>query len=468
MPESKRLIPIELEYERALLGAMLMWRRSDDHDWDLDDVRGVVQAESFSVPDHQAIFRTVCAVYDAGDPIECASVVQRLKAEPGDIDWLELTGELAESFADVANAMFYARGVRKQHQLREIIRVLNASINKAYAPLAEPGDIVATLEKKLERIDDTGADRPVNPMSEILAALPNPRNEHADKIPVGLGHLGRTLCDGLDRGSLTIIGARPGCGKTSLALGLARYAADSSKGCPVLFVSAEMKSAEIGLRELSAVSGIPLAQLRRGGVDDQRFTADRNYAVLHLENSQAIFVDDCTASTHAKDARVIASRARRHVRKDCVGLILLDYLGLLTITGEYDRHDLRVGTIVRVFKNLARETNTAVVLLVQLNREAPRQSRKPVLSDLKDSGEIEQHADNVILIHAPSAGQAVEAPRTAPDLVATELIVAKQRQGGTGACRVVYDTGTLVYKEPAYDPKLEGPPPPLSVVNAAR
>lgn len=439
----KRTPPQDLDSERALLGALLIAHQFERWaDCDVDEIRSIVGAEMFyAVPEHRAVFRAIAETHEVGEPIDPTAILPRLRNIDATLDWAETLRDLNIE-GDPANGPFYARQIRDCWRKRELIRLCDKIKDDAYNPILGPDDIVAALSTGLDRIEQTGCgDKEARTESEVIRALENPRNTAGDKIPVTLGQLGNMLDHGLERGTLTVIGARPSCGKTSLGWGLCSHVSHATEGCASLFASCEMTDKQIGLRALALRSRLSVRSIQRGDIDDSDFVTARNKAALEADADRTIFILD-----GVKDARSIAAHARRHARKHEVGLVVIDYLQLLEIAGKFDRHDLRIGAMSKLFKMLALETNIAVVLLSQLSRASEREGRKPRLSDLRDSGNVEQDADNIILIHKGSDNGPI---------CDTTLIVAKQRQGDTGEALLCYRKETMSYEARYIAP--EGP-----------
>lgn len=436
MPLSdSRLPPQDLDAEMALLGAMLMSSTRDDLHWDLDEIRAIVRPEAFYMPDHAKIARCVYEAHQAGEPIDLLSIGPRLNAlgrcEAG--DWTKFTVELAESFADLASAPFYARAVRAAWLKRELIRRLLKAVNEAYGPLADGNEIIGSLVDDLNKLDELSTgDREPKRESELLRGMANPRDVEDGRIPVAIGQLGYQLDGGLELGSLSVIGARPSCGKTSLGLGLCVHASRAADGRPSMFASCEMSWNQIAQRLLAMRSGLSVRRIRSGDVEDSEFEPARNKAVLDASQGCPVFVLD-----GVRDVRAIAAQIRKEVRRNDVALATVDYLQLCHIEGKFERHDLKIGAMTGLFKSLALDLNIAVVLLSQLSRASAAESRRPRLSDLRDSGNIEQDADNIILIHKDE--------NATGEVCDTTLIVAKQRQGDTGDAYVVYRKPTMSY-----------------------
>ena len=428
--------PSSHEAEVELLGNLLNDGKSD---LDLDAVRASLgdSGDAFYTMEHRELYRTIVATRDAGEPITLHAVEPRLSSdhEP-ERGWRYFLVNLAQ-YADTANPEFYLRKVRECWMLRRLIGIGSRMQIEANQPpeMVDPAEMVAAFAQELERVELSSLDdRESAKLPEVLDRLPLPSAIGARSIPCGLGHFERMLGRGLERGTLTVGGGRPSTGKTSLGVSLALHAAKASGGCPVLFISAEMNAEQLGQRFLSAMTGVPMQDMRAGLTDDEQFASERNRAKLVAESErEAIFIND-----KINDVRKIAARIRRHVRKDGVGLVIVDYLGRLDIAGKYDRYDLRIGAMTSLLKTVALDTDTAIVLLCQLSRASENEKRPPRISDLRDSGMIEADADNIVLIH-------VGKQKEVGSMAETDLILAKQRQGNTGTCAVLYHKATMQY-----------------------
>lgn len=426
-------MPQDTDAEMALLGSMMVERSV------VDGVRPIVSREAFATPQHALIFDALLAVFDRGDPMDLLALIGELRSrrQLEEIGGQEYLIQLAESFCDWANAEFYARQVRTAYQRRRLLALGIELQKQAGDPMQEPEAFIGHVADLLEQIEAQGrSDRDAVAEAELLRAMSNPAEDEADRVPVALGSLGDLLDGGLDRATLTVVGGRPSTGKTSLGLGLALHAATSPEGCRVLFVSAEMSCEQVAQRLVSMRSGLEVHRVRSGDVDDARFNSARNEAALDAEASvnagRGLYVLEGVT-----DVRAIVSHVRRWVRKENVGLVVVDYLGRLDIAGRFDRHDLRLAAMTKAFKDCAVQARVAMVLLVQLSRAHEKESRRPTLADLRDSGAIEADADNAILIWRGNYEH--------DGLCDTTLILAKQRQGRTGDCPVWYRQGTMTY-----------------------
>lgn len=418
--------------ERAVLGAALIVA---DLIHELSDVIG---PDDFWRPRHGLIFRAAVHLAAAHEPVEPQSVMARLSAT-GDLDRAGGGAYLAELISTVptaANAGYYARLVAQHAVLRRL-----SEAGTAIRQLGQ-GQVVSTasMEDVAARVDKAQA-----LLAELMPARPNAtvtvgeavnlaveaadvasRGESAPgAVPTGLADLDRLLT-GLQPGQLVVVAGRPGMGKSVLVTDFARHAAH--RGQRVLMFSLEMGREELGQRVLSAEARIPLNLIRSGRLDDDawvraaRCTADLADAPLTI--------DDGGGTTLAH----IRATARRAARSGPLSLIVVDYLQLITGGRRSENRQQEVSELSRGLKLIAKDFGVPVVVAAQLNRQVEQRAGKlPQLSDLRESGAVEQDADVVILVHrddyydehSPRSGEA-------------DLIVAKHRNGPTGTLTVVF------------------------------
>lgn len=429
-----RPVPQNNDAEMALLGALLIG--SEGQEWTFDDIRSIVGPRSFlDFEKHGTIFRVVGEMYDKSERIDLVTFQTSLEknGQLEKIGGIPYLMHLAESIPAFQSAPLYAREVRRCWQLRELIRSTEKAGQAAYHPQADVQDIIANHSVALERISDaTAVDREPVVEADVLRSLVNPRNTTDQVIPVALGHLGRTLDGGFDRGSLAIVGGRPSTGKTSLGLGLCVHLSRATDGCPSLFVSNEMSIPMIAQRLLSMRSGLPMRGIRSGEIEDGTWGSEQNRVAIAAQQGHTVYLLDQTPDVHR-----IAGYIRRAVKRHGVGLTVVDYLGLLKISGNYERIDLRLGAISKLFKHVVIETSSVVVLLVQLSRAADAPGARPRMSHLKNSGDLEADADVIILIQPGKERDKA--------MCETTLIVDKNRQGNTGDAAVFYQRSTMTY-----------------------
>jgi len=443
----------DLDAEMTLLGTLMLWgdfRERDSVTWTPDDIQAIVEPDDFNTPCHSQVYRRYFELFDSGIVPDLILMMEKLSNElpptaPQDgrtnkDEWESFLVHLVDSCADPANGPYHARIVRGRSVRRAMyhLHTRHASELKSQVISDDAGSVEELrLEAidKLESFADVGGEQLARPVYESLAELTNPRDNDNQSVKTGLRKLDDMLDGGLGLGSLTVVGARPSCGKTSLGLTFCLGA-----DVPSLFFSAEMTRTEIDLRVLSMTSDESLSALRSGAVDAVHFEALRHTTAQVLKNEPLFLVDDCSTKG-ARDAQRICTRATQAVKKYGVKLVVVDYLGRLSLRGKFDRNDLMVGAMVDCFKDLALSTGVAVVLMSQFNRSTDGVDDVPSQSDFKDSGKIEEIADNLILIQAKEKYESeVGALRE------TILTLAKARQGNVGVGKFDYDTRSMRFE----------------------
>lgn len=419
--------------ERELLACCL---RSPQSGGDgLDQVIETIDPEDFAVHAHRLVFRACLDLHEAKEPITLTTVFDRLRITgqakelgPNPALWLADVWELQET--DI-HAGYFAAKVREAALLRRLRRAAVDILSRADKPNGPAADVVSDCEQLVfelsERAGSTSGPRAAADMvREALARIDERAGRGDGPCGVVTGFDGiDDYLSGLKPGQLIVVGARPGAGKTSLGLCVALNAVEA--GVPVLFASMEMPEAEIMDRALAARSGVPLRNIERGSLDGSQ--AGRVTAAAAELKGQP-FSLDCTPDLSA--AR-LASEMRRAVRRRSVGLVVVDYLQLMRPENPRENRNQQVGLLARRIKQAARMSGVPVLLACQLNREVEhRDGGKPRLGDLRESGEIEQHADAVLLL-APHSDQPEESP-----VWLTDVIIAKNRNGPTGEVTLSY------------------------------
>jgi replicative DNA helicase len=375
------------------------------------------------------------------------TVLDRLRAGGAieDVGGADYVADLYGSAATGANAAYHAGIVRDHAVRRGLIRAANAVLRDAYAPDGPADELAARAERLMADLagEAAGAVGGPRPAAAVMRAALD-RIDARVAAGGALAGLGTGYPDldhllgGLRPGELIVIGARPSQGKTALATNILVNVAGA--GEPVLLFSMEMPALDIADRLLSMGSSVPMHRFSRGrglaAADAERLAAAASPAGL---GGCAVYLDD---ADDQPAARVLAA-ARKAVRRHGVALIAVDYLQLMRPENPRDNRTIQVGTLARRMKQVARSCNVPVLLLSQLNRESEGQSRRPRLSDLRDSGEIEQHADRVLLLHRD------------PDLPAdqevwpVEVVVAKNRNGPVGDVTLAYRRPCMRYENHA-------------------
>ena len=454
-----RLPPHSLEAEMSLLGSMLLDPGA------VGDVVSVVRRpEDFFNAAHSEIFRAIIDVYDkhhSGDLVQIIELL-RDKAQLEAIGGPDYLAELAESVPSAVNAPHYARIVAEKSKLRRLIDAAGSILYDAFhTGELGPDGVREVLDKAEMAVFDIAQEANVSDPQKLAELLQTEldRLEAAEGkgitgVKTGFGDLD-DLLSGMQPGEMLVIAARPSMGKTALALNMAeqiafggspaRTAPPDARRVPVGVFSLEMSKSAVTQRLLSAASGVDSHKLRGGAFSKGEYESLLNVAGLLSEAS--LYVDDMPNMTVLQ----LRARARRLVAQHGVQAIMIDYLQLLTAPGAArESRQVEVSTISRQLKALARELNVPVVCLSQLNRASEqREGNRPRMSDLRESGSIEQDADVVILLHREDYYH-IQNPDWAAEnqdkVGVAELIIAKQRNGPTGVVKLTWDAHTTRFK----------------------
>jgi replicative DNA helicase len=397
----------------------------------IGDVLPILRAKNFYLDAHQKIFSAITALYDRGHPVDLVVLAERLKDEKfiEDVGGYGHLGELWNAAPTAANAEYYAAIVRDKARLRALVRVGQQIAADALDQAAPAEELVEQAEAAVFAIaEDRSTSRTVTMQEMIRAAKQRIDDRHArrseDSLGTGFIDLDRILA-GFHPGELVYVAARPSIGKTALGLAIAHHVAVEEQK-PVFFVSAEQSSIELGERLLVAQAQVDSHHVRRGMCT--REECERLVEAGDDLSGGRLFVEDGTNQTTIQ----IAARARRLKRQHGIALAIVDYVQLIEPdgNGREPRHE-QVARISRRLKHLARELHVPVVALAQLNRAAEDRAR-PRISDLRESGSLEQDADTVMLLQRP------DEPRDGDPTYLVQVIVAKQRNGPIGEATLVY------------------------------
>jgi replicative DNA helicase len=426
-----RVPPQSLESERALLGALLLKPDS------IHDVGDIVRPESFYAEKHRIIFEAMRELSERSEPIDLLSLGERLS----DKSLLERIGgraylsDLVNSAPAPGNFAHYAELVARKHVMRSLIDVAGEINESCYDESHDVSHLLDHAEKSIMAIGNAAAVHKFIPIQEKLEGAwerieSMSKNEGGIRgVPTGFPELDNLL-SGLHPSDLVILAARPSVGKTSLALDIARNAAVRHQ-VPVGIFSLEMSSEQLVDRMLSAESYVNSWKLRTGGVNTEEDFARIRDALESLSKAP-IYIDD-TPGVNILGMRAVARRLKR---ERGIGLIIVDYLQLMspTSTKSSDSMVQQVTEISRSLKALAREIEVPVLALSQLSRAVEQRGGKPRLSDLRDSGSIEQDADVVMFIHREDKRD----PNSERTNIA-EILVEKHRNGPTGHTELYFD-----------------------------
>jgi len=444
-----QLPPASIEAEMSLLGSMIL-----DPAVISEVLQHVRSGDSFYNESNRMVFDALVQHYDAHQAGDLALLIEALK----DKDALESVGgseylvKLAESAPSAVNAPHYARIVAEKHKLRRLVEAAGQIVYNAYhAGELGPDGVHSVLDKAERLVFDVAEEAQVSSAQRLNELLHETMemleaNEGRSVMGVASGYIDLDeMTSGFQPGELIIVAARPSMGKTALALNLAENiglgGGAGGANSPSLFFSLEMSRQAVTQRLMCSRSGVDSQKLRRNILNDQDFQ-DLMAACGDLGEAP-LFIDDTPGMTVTQ----LRARARRMASQHGIQSIFVDYLQLLTAPGAgRDSRQVEVSAISRGIKALARELNVPIVCLSQLNRSAEqREGHRPRMSDLRESGSIEQDADVIMLLHREAyyhAGEQDWADENPDRVNLAELIIAKQRNGPTGVVELEWDSKT--------------------------
>ncbi|MCE5280260.1 MAG: replicative DNA helicase [Planctomycetaceae bacterium] len=426
---SQRVPPHSIEAEVCTIGSMIIDRTA------IDIVAQVCQAEYFFRPAHQTLYQTLIDMSTAGKPIELVTLREELSRlglleQIGGVDYLVA---IVDGVPNAANAEYYAKIVRDKALLRDLIIAAGKITRDAHDSRDEAPDIIENAERLVFKIATAQIGDQAVTLGSLLQETFETLQESDGRLVTGTA-TGYPALDemtsGFQNGEMIILAARPSMGKTSFLLNIAEHMAVTEK-LPVVVFSMEMSKAQLAQRLLSSHARFNLRQMRRGMISAEDWT-QLQMAAGDLEQAP-LLIDDSPLLT----ALQLRSKARRLHASHGIKCVFIDYLQLMTYSGRADSRQEQITEMSRGIKALARELNIPVICAAQLNRgPADRPSHRPRMSDLRESGSIEQDADVVSLLHNEDyyhRGEPDYMPRNV-----TELIVAKQRNGPTGTVHLTF------------------------------
>ncbi|HHW91465.1 MAG TPA: replicative DNA helicase [Firmicutes bacterium] len=438
-----RVPPFSLEAEQSVLGAMFLEREA------VLVAAEILQPEDFYRDAHRYIFEAILDLEERGRPADLVTVTETLRQQGrlDDVGGLAFVTTLAESVPTAANVEYYARIVEEKAILRRLIREATRIIQNSYEASTEAAAILDDAEQAILRISQYRNQSGFMAIKDLISAAYDrieflyQNKGGVTGIPTGFKDLDR-LTAGLQPSDLIVVAARPSMGKTSFALNVALHVALEAK-IPVAIFSLEMSREQLIQRMLSSEAGIDGQRLRTGFLDEEDWLL-LTTAMARLSEAP-IFIDD-TPSITVMDIR---AKARRLVQERGQALILLDYLQLVNSRRAFESRQQEITEISRGLKALARELQVPVVALSQLSRAVEqRQDKRPVLSDLRESGAIEQDADVVAFIYWDEYYN----PDTEKKGIA-EIIIGKQRNGPTGLVQLAFLKDSMRFRDLSYIPE---------------
>jgi replicative DNA helicase len=420
-PADDRMPPQDQAAEQSVLGSMLLSKDA------IADVVEVIKGLDFYRPAHETVFDALIDLYGRGEPVDPVTAVAELsrRGELVRVGGAPYLHTLSASVPTAANARYYAEIVREKAILRRLVTAGTRIVQMGYAGEGDVDGVVDAAQQEVYQVTEKRASEDYLPLSQIMEstldeieAISN-RGGDMTGVPTGFADLDE-LTNGLHGGQMVIIAARPAVGKSTLGLDFCRAASIRHNLTSVIF-SLEMTRSEITMRLLSAEARIALNHMRNGHMTDDDW--QRLARKMAEVSSAPFFVDDSPNMTMME----IRAKARRLKQRHDLRLIVIDYLQLMTSGKKVESRQLEVSEFSRQIKLLAKELDVPVVALSQLNRGPEQRSdKRPMLSDLRESGSIEQDADMVILLHREDV---YEKESTRPG--EADLIVAKHRNGPT-------------------------------------
>jgi len=425
--------PFDLSAEHGVLGSLLL--KPDT----CDDVTMILREDDFYDDANRQLYRHIMQLHDAGTTIDAVILVDHLKSA-GVFEAIGGTAYLARigrAVPNAAHAVYYANIVLEKSTFRSLINVSTEILAEAYDQTSDARNLLSNSEQKIFSIvDDRGANN-VNSLNDIMhRAMDRLESRMSEDytdtgVPTLFAKLD-SLTGGLHNSELAILAARPAMGKTALAMNIAEAVAIRGK-FPVLFVSLEMSEAELGDRLLCSLARVNSHRLRNGTLssDDRKRLVEKAGEI----SESPFYVDD----SPSRSVSEIAAAARRIIRReDRLGLIVIDYLQLIEPDNMRDPRQEQVARIARRLKGLARDLETPILCLAQLNRQAEdSRDHRPRLSHLRESGAIEQDADIVMFIHREEYYQHGEVDEEIAGKA--EIIIAKQRNGPVGIAELGWE-----------------------------
>jgi len=424
-----RVPPQSIAAEACVLGSMIL------HAPAVDIVVQIVKPEMFYRPAHQTIYQALVEMRNTSRPIDLVLLrdeLERRKQLEG-VGGVEYLVALVEGVPDAANAEFYARAVRDKAMLRELIIAGTEMIREAYDTHDDAQDVIERAEQTIFHISQAQIGQQAVDLKGLLVKTFETLQETDGQLITGLAsgyHQLDELTAGFQNGDMIILAARPSMGKTSCLLNVAEYVAVVDR-VPVAFFSLEMSKEQLAQRLLASSARFDLKRMRRGMISAEDWTK-LQMAAGDLEQAP-FYIDDSPMLTIVQ----LRAKARRLKAQYDIKAIFLDYLQLMSYSGRADSRQEQITEISRGIKALARELNVPVIAAAQLNRgPADRPSHRPRMSDLRESGSIEQDADVVMLLHNEDYYHRGEDDYLPTHM--TELIVEKQRNGPTGIVKLAF------------------------------
>lgn len=425
-------LPQSLEAEVSVLGAMLLEPNV------IDSVIPVLRPDSFARQSHQEIFQAIVKLHNEQTGVDLVPVMEELRrrGKLEEVGGAEYLAQLVDAVPSAANAAYYAEIVQEKAMKRGLIKACSQALANAFAGRQNARDLLDATQSELFHIAEEGMSKTVVELRDVLKTTferidkGRERGDTYSGLPTGFVDLD-DLTSGFQNGELIVLAGRPSMGKTSLALNIIERVAIEQKKAAAIF-SLEMSQEQIARNMLCCHARIDSHKLRRGMLADEDYPR-LSLAVGRLSEAE-IYLDD-TSGLSCYEIRAKARMLRSRKKLD---LLVIDYLQLME-GPNIESREQQIAQISRGLKALARELDIPVIAVSQLNRgPEAREEHRPRMSDLRESGAIEQDADVVLLLHRPSQYQWVEDRELSEEDKVTELQIAKQRNGPTGLVKLAF------------------------------
>ena len=430
LKNSLKLPPQNLEAEQSVLGALMLDKDA------IINVADILRPDDFYKPAHSKIYSAILKIYEKGGAMDILGVTEKLKGDQAlkEIGGSSYLSQLIESVPTAAHVAHYAKIIKEKRVLRDLIRASAEITENAVDTTEDLDQLLDSVEQKIFTISQRSLSQKFFHLKdELRGAYERIEKLHREGggglrgVPTGFSEIDNLL-SGLQKSDLIILGARPSMGKTALALNIAKHIALQAKQ-PVGFFSIEMSRDQIIDRLIASEAQIPLWELRTGHLKNDEDFEFIQHALDELSNAP-LFIDDTPSPTILQ----MRAMARRLQSEHGLGLIVVDYLQLIQPRGHSDNLVQQITEISRGLKAMAKELKVPVLALSQLSREVDkRENKRPRLSDLRESGSIEQDADVVMFIYRK------ERDRLNPEANTTEIIIEKHRNGPTGTVPLKWD-----------------------------
>jgi replicative DNA helicase len=432
--EVGKMPPQAAEVEESVLGAMLLGQQA------VNDAIDILQAETFYKVEHQKIFTAILQLFGESETIDILTVTERLRRN-GDLDFIggpAYVARLTNRVASTAHVEFHARILSEKFILRSLIEVSSDVIKSSYDETQDVFSVLNEAEQGLFKITEGNIKKSYSSVKDSVAeAIEEIQKASENKdgvsgVPSGFTDLDR-LTSGWQKSDMIVLAARPGMGKTAMVLSMARNTAVEF-GQGVAIFSLEMSNVQLTKRLMSMETGISSEKLKKG------FTEEADWKQLHERiNNLAeapIFIDD----TPALSIFELRAKCRRLKMQHNIQMVIIDYLQLMTAGLKSGNREQEISMISRSIKEIAKELNVPIIALSQLSRSVETRGgdKRPMLSDLRESGAIEQDADMVCFIYRPEYYGLVEDENGMPTEGIGEIIVAKHRNGSLDTVRLKF------------------------------